>query len=223
MVKNENYVVIQGFMINDLKLKGNELIIYAIIYGFTQERQQVFNGSMSYLAAWTNSTRFGASKSLANLVAKGLVAKVENGAKGVVNQYIAMPTKLHDMSTKLLPPANLVAKTSQQSWHNNSSNNLVDNSTDNLERGARARGRQFTKPTLKEVEEYCLERNKGVDPQKWYDHYTANGWRVGRNPMRDWRAAVRTWERNGITTTAPKAKSNESPLDQMARVFGEAE
>lgn len=57
--------------------------------------------------------------------------------------------------------------------------------------------KRFSKPTLEEVTAYCLERGKGVDPQKWYDYYSANGWKVGKNPMRDWKAAVRTWERSG--------------------------
>jgi len=50
------------------------------------------------------------------------------------------------------------------------------------------------KPSLEEVVTYCVFRGKGVDPHKWYDHYEANGWKVGRNAMKDWRAAVRTWE-----------------------------
>lgn len=57
--------------------------------------------------------------------------------------------------------------------------------------------RHFTKPTLEDVQAYCLERGKGVDAQKWYDYYSANGWKVGKNPMKDWKAAVRTWERSG--------------------------
>lgn len=57
--------------------------------------------------------------------------------------------------------------------------------------------KRFTKPTLEEVEAYCQERNKGVDPQRWYDYYSSNGWKVGKNPMKDWKAAVRTWERGG--------------------------
>ena len=56
---------------------------------------------------------------------------------------------------------------------------------------------RFVKPTLEEVTAYCTERGKGVDPQKWYDYYSANGWKVGKNPMKDWKAAVRTWERSG--------------------------
>lgn len=50
-------------------------------------------------------------------------------------------------------------------------------------------------PTLDEVKEYCSERGNKVDPERWFDYYTSNGWKVGKNPMRDWKAAVRTWER----------------------------
>ena len=57
--------------------------------------------------------------------------------------------------------------------------------------------KRFTKPTIEEVEAYCQERNKGVDAQRWYDYYSSNGWKVGKNPMKDWKAAVRTWERGG--------------------------
>ena len=56
--------------------------------------------------------------------------------------------------------------------------------------------KRFTKPTIEEVEAYCRERNKGVDPKRWFDYYSSNGWKVGKNPMKDWKAAVRTWERS---------------------------
>ena len=50
-------------------------------------------------------------------------------------------------------------------------------------------------PTLEEVKAYCKERGNKVDPERFIDYYTSNGWKVGKNPMRDWKAAVRTWER----------------------------
>lgn len=50
-------------------------------------------------------------------------------------------------------------------------------------------------PTIEEVKAYCTERGNKVDPERWFDYYTSNGWKVGKNPMRDWKAAVRTWER----------------------------
>ena len=53
-----------------------------------------------------------------------------------------------------------------------------------------------TPPSLEEVKSYCLERKNAVDPDKWHDYYSSNGWMVGKNKMKDWRAAVRTWERS---------------------------
>lgn len=64
------------------------------------------------------------------------------------------------------------------------------------------KGKNFKKPTVEEVRAYCEERSNGIDPQGWIDHYTANGWKVGKNPMKDWKAAVRTWERNGINSNS---------------------
>lgn len=57
------------------------------------------------------------------------------------------------------------------------------------------KGTRFTKPSLEDVIGYCQERGGKVDPYRFYDYYEANGWRVGKNPMKDWRAAVRNWER----------------------------
>ena len=62
---------------------------------------------------------------------------------------------------------------------------------------------RFTPPTLEEVTAYCQERNKGVDPQRWYDFYTAKGWMIGKNKMKDWKAAVRTWEKNNNKQDKP--------------------
>lgn len=60
--------------------------------------------------------------------------------------------------------------------------------------------KRFSPPTADEVTAYCQERGNHVDPQRFVDFYTAKGWRVGNNPMQDWKAAVRTWEqRDNIT------------------------
>ena len=59
-------------------------------------------------------------------------------------------------------------------------------------------------PTLEEVKAYCSERGNKVDPERWFDYYTSNGWKVGKNPMKDWKAAVRTWERGEARTYKKK-------------------
>ena len=56
----------------------------------------------------------------------------------------------------------------------------------------------FVRPTLEEVRAYCQERNKGVNPETFYNYYDANGWKFGRIAMKDWKAAIRYWETNGI-------------------------
>lgn len=56
--------------------------------------------------------------------------------------------------------------------------------------------KNFTPPTVEEVREYCQSRNNFVDPERFVDFYAAKGWMVGKNKMKDWKAAVRTWERN---------------------------
>ena len=55
--------------------------------------------------------------------------------------------------------------------------------------------KRFSPPSFDDVKSYCQERENGVDPQAFVDWYTSNGWKVGKNPMKDWKAAVRTWER----------------------------
>jgi len=52
------------------------------------------------------------------------------------------------------------------------------------------------KPTLEEVQHYCLSRHNGINPAAFLDYYDSVGWMVGKKPMKDWQACVRTWERN---------------------------
>lgn len=55
---------------------------------------------------------------------------------------------------------------------------------------------KFSPPSIEEVKAYCEERKNGVDPQRWYDFYLSKNFMVGKNKMRDWKASVRTWERD---------------------------
>ena len=81
----------------------------------------------------------------------------------------------------------------------------------------------FHAPTVEEVKAYCLERKNKVDAVRFVDYYTANGWKVGKNPMKDWRAAVRTWERDEKGETSRRAAKRdtfrnyeEKPYDEQA-------
>lgn len=68
---------------------------------------------------------------------------------------------------------------------------------------------KFTKPSVEEVQAYCLERENEIVPEQFINHYQSKGWKVGKNPMKDWKAAVRTWELNSRTINpSPKVKSD---------------
>ena len=74
----------------------------------------------------------------------------------------------------------------------------------------KSKAKRFTPPTLEDVIAYCNERGNSVDAQHFIDYYTSNGWLVGKNKMKDWKAAIRTWERNGYSSAKPATtyKSN---------------
>ena len=67
-----------------------------------------------------------------------------------------------------------------------------------------ANGKRFVPPTVEEVRDYCMERGNTINAEQFYDFYQTKGWMVGKNKMKDWKACVRTWERN--------AKKNDKPV-----------
>ena len=83
MIQDQNYINIQGWMVTELGLKGNELMAYALIYGFSQDDSSVFAGTMTYIAEWLNCTRRGAINIVQSLVDKGLVERIEKTINNV--------------------------------------------------------------------------------------------------------------------------------------------
>ena len=75
---------------------------------------------------------------------------------------------------------------------------------------AKVKVKRFAKPTIEEVADYCNERQNDVDAEKFYDYYSSNGWKVGKNAMKDWKASVRTWEKN--TTQQQKVSQPKQVL-----------
>lgn len=75
---------------------------------------------------------------------------------------------------------------------------------DSIGKDSKEKSRRFTPPSLQEVQEYCLERKNTVNAETFLDFYTSKGWRIGKEPMQDWKAAVRTWEKRDNQTNKPK-------------------
>ncbi len=81
---------------------------------------------------------------------------------------------------------------------------------------------RFTPPTKEEVQAYCTERGNRVDAQRFTDFYASKGWRVGKSPMKDWKAAVRRWEQDGTGpgTAAPSFDTDDFFAAALARSYG---
>lgn len=89
------------------------------------------------------------------------------------------------------------------------------------------KAKRFIPPTVDEVAAYCQERGNGLDPEAFVDFYTSKGWMVGKNPMKDWKAAVRTWERSegrgtsGAGNRVQPRATEEHGLDKLRRLYEE--
>lgn len=94
-----------------------------------------------------------------------------------------------------------------------------------LEEKDKREPKRFHRPTVEQIREYCTERKNSVDPQRFVDFYESKGWKIGKSPMKDWKAAVRTWERNDkplIADVCPKfcPKCNGGILNNKCRDCG---
>lgn len=232
-VRDNNFFVVHGWMINRLGLKGNELQVYAIIYGFSQADGTEFTGNLQYLADWTNATRRTALNSLQGLVEKGLLIKEDvynNGVKACKyrcrldaspgeNSSSGAVKNLHRGSENTSPGA---VKNLHQGGEKTAPNNISHNIPDKKEIGGQApsapeKVTRFKPPTVEEVAAYCLERGNHVDAQRFVDYYTANGWMRGKTKIKDWRACVRTWERG------PAGGGFQRPQPERSRIKSEAD
>lgn len=186
-VSRENYITIQGWMLTDLKLKGNELIIYACIYGFSQLDGQAFTGSRKYLSDWANCTKQGVDKCLKSLCDKGYLERQES-YKNNVKFVTYWATKLSRVANKVdggsqqsCPGvANKVVQGSQQSCPNNIDNNIDTYSKENIEDNAGAPAPAPPPPP----EQKAKGKKPGIDTEALFARYTQDTKTL--ELLRDW-------------------------------------
>lgn len=138
MIKDDNYIVIQGFMINELNLKGNELLVYAIIYGFSQDGESKFTGSWNYLATWCNTTTQTIYNTLKSLLDKKLIEKEEETKTNVkfvsyrvVKNIDYLSKNFRGDIKNLYEGVKKVDSSTKKILPNNIDNNLVNNLDNN--------------------------------------------------------------------------------------------
>lgn len=97
----------------------------------------------------------------------------------------------------------------------------IEKEIDSSAKSTTTKRKRFEKPTLSEIKQYCIERNNNVNAEQFYDYYESNGWKVGKNSMKDWKAAVRTWERSEYRKSNFKKNSKEDAINVVKELMNE--
>ena len=204
----KGYTNIPDWMLS-LDLDVYETIILAVIYGFSQDGESTFAGSLKYLCQKAKCSRRKVTMVLPKLVEKGLIIKIDKEVRGVhLCEYRVSPLCMGGASDA---PGGGACHAP-----NNIENENID--IDSLYKKGSS---HFQKPSLDDIRAYCISRGNNVDPEQFLNFYESKGWMVGKTPMRDWRAAIRTWEKR--QNDSPRRRSpmtrSESVLEHNLKVM----
>ena len=192
-------------------LSWNEKILLMEIDSFTAKDRECYI-SNEYIAELLGVSESWASKCLSHLLELGFVRVVKfDGRKRYVESTIQFKADLNESSMQ--------DGTKVQHTDNNEYININNNSL--YKKGSS----RFQKPTIEEIRQYCLEKGYNVDAEQFFNFYESKGWLVGKSPMRNWRAAVYTWNKREKEIPQRKRESRkdstfEHNLKVMDQMFG---
>lgn len=246
------YTVVPEWASKNLKLSGNELMLFSYIYGFSQDEGSCCYSTSKEISDLLCISQRSVFNILESLVNKNLIVRVELNIIGVKavgyranNQRIDeiedeyLRNFIRDEKNSFLGSATECEKTSSNDNIKNNINNNINSEinlnssnskiSDNKEKeniyetivspifSQDSKKKRFEKPTFEEVEAYIREQDYDIDPHTFFDYYEACGWTVGKNkPMKDWKAAVRTWVRNNKEWNDSKQHTahSDNPIDK---------
>ena len=190
-------------------LSWNEKILLMEIDSFTAKDRECYI-SNEYIAELLGVSVSWASKCLSHLLELGLVRVVKfDGRKRYVESTIQFKADLNESS---MQDGTKVQHTNNNEYINN--NSLYKKGSS-----------RFQKPTIEEIRQYCLEKGYNVDAEQFFNFYESKGWVVGKSPMKNWRAAVSTWNKREKEIPRRKRESRkesafEHNLKVMDQMFG---
>lgn len=196
---------------------------YIKLHRKIMENPMYFEEKFSYAMAWIDLLLLASHKPTKILV-RGIVLDLEAGdlfysqeelakrwkwSRKKVNRYLNLLQTWGQITYKV---HNRIGITSIINWDIYQGNGTTEDTTEEQQKSDKRYSNKnvkkditkvisnnkgkFQKPNLEDIENYCLERKNYVDANKFFNYYESNGWRVGKNPMKDWKAAVRNWEQN---------------------------
>lgn len=190
-------------------LDWNEKILLMEIDSFTSKGLDCFM-SNEYIAEFLKVSEWKAGQMVNDLINKGYVIKTKfDGRRRFIESNVR--SRLVDFQNQPFEKQKADFGKSSSTYNKYNNDSLQNHQSNN---------KRFTPPTYDEVDFYCCERGNTIDPQAFIDYYTSNGWKVGNVPMKDWKAAVRTWERRE-KTSRPQQKKKESVYEHNNRILAE--
>jgi hypothetical protein len=195
-MKPNYYAILTSEVRYNQNLTPNAKLLYAEITALINMNGVCF-ASNSYFANLYGKTKTTISKWVSELVKEGFIElsfTYKEGSKEIDNRYIR------------ILKGGVVKKVNTP---------LVENLKDNTTILNNNTTYSNSKPSVEEIKQYCLERNNGIDAEQFFDFYESKNWFVGKNKMKNWQAAVRTWEKR-------KQQNPTSKIDQQLDNYNNA-
>jgi hypothetical protein len=205
------------------------------------EKAQLFEAICSYALDGNLIDLQGMSQGMFELIKPQLDANRKRFENGCVKKQKGSKKEAKNKQKRSKEEANVnvnhnvnVNEECKSELINENSNLMENHNIENNFKGVEieaVKNKKFKKPTIQEIKNYCLERKNNVDANKFFNYYEANGWKVGKNSMKDWQACVRTWEGNNynnsqgetkrfMTTQEIKEQNNKNVLMEFVRDNG---
>lgn len=224
------YAIIPASVRYDKELRPNEKLLYGEITALCGVSGYCW-GSNQYFADLYGVSDRMVREWISHLKERGYIDVVmiyKEGTKEVQERRIYI-TSINGAATTDPPEENFLTSgkkspeapgkkfpdPEEKKFRDNNTRVNITSMNNNIGTATEKKQKKFVKPTVEEIKAYCAERKNQIDAEYFYDHYEGNGWKIGKTPMKDWKATVRNWERNGYsgskkqTQTCGNNKSQE--------------
>ena len=209
MEKKGYYAIIPASVRYDKRLPANAKLLYGELTALSNEKGYCWAGN-DYFAGLYEVSKTSVSKWVSALRDTGYIEiqlEYAEGTKQILHRYIRIVKD--PIEEKLNNPLRKVNDPIEEKFKDNNTLNTTSNNTMN-------KGR-FTPPTLTEVVDQCNRTGANIDPQGFLDFYESKGWMIGKNKMKCWKSAIRTWSRK----EREKQKERQArPVKQKAKPSG---
>jgi len=190
----QKYIIIPENILTNHELSAEAKLLYGDIAGLCQKEGYCW-ASNRYFATRHGANERSIKRWFSDLTKNGIITC--DVSKGNQREIRCTQSLAGDID---VPVGDIDVTGEGQKCHSvgdrNVPHNNKENNTSNNMGASPQRDKKFITPTMEEVQKYCQDRNNSVDSEQFINFYSSKGWMIGKNKMKDWKAAVRTWEKS---------------------------